>query len=128
MRYALLLHYHEPAPGELSEESMAAGMAAFDAYAKSLESAGVLRGADVLAQSHATTTLTLRTGTLEVQDGPFIEAKEMLAGIFLIDVPHLDAAIAWAEQCPAALFGTVEIRPVAVSFLEGEWQGTAPGA
>lgn len=122
MRYALLLHYGEPAPGELSEETMAEGQAAFAAYARSLEEAGILRGADILAQSHATTTVSLRTGAPQVQDGPFVEAKEMLAGVFIIEVPHLDAAIAWAEKCPAARFGAVEIRPVAVTVVNGDWQ------
>lgn len=122
MRYALTLTYGEPAAGEIPEEQMAAARAAFDAYAKSLEAAGVLRAAEVLEQSHATTTVTLREGSLEVQNGPYVESKEMLAGFFIIDVPDLDAALAWAEQCPAAQWGVIEIRPVAVAFLDGEWR------
>ncbi|TFD12905.1 hypothetical protein E3T35_06355 [Cryobacterium sp. TMT1-2-2] len=38
----------------------------------------------------------------------------------------LDAAIGWARQCPAALYGAVESRPSAVIFRDGQWQ--TPGS
>jgi hypothetical protein len=38
----------------------------------------------------------------------------------VIDVPDLDAALAWAKRCPAADWGTVEIRPVAVTYASGK--------
>jgi hypothetical protein len=121
MRYALLMHHVEPGDGELSAEIVAEAQRAFDAYAKALEQAGVLRSADVLRPSDGTTTVTRRDGALRVQDGPFAETKEALAGVFLIDAPDLDAAIGWAEKCPGAQWGTVEIRPVATAFLDDGW-------
>ena len=45
MRYALLMHYREPAEGEISEEAIAEAKEAFGAYGRALESAGVLRAA-----------------------------------------------------------------------------------
>jgi hypothetical protein len=71
MRYALLLHYGEPTAEELGPEAIAAGMRAFQAYAKALDDAGLLASAEVLQRSSATTTLTLAGGELVVQDGPF---------------------------------------------------------
>ena len=121
MRYSLLLNYAEPAEGELSEEALAAGQDAFGAYGRALEAAGVLVVGEVLASTSASTTVTLRTGGLQVQDGPFADTKEALAGIFVIDVPDLDAALGWAEKCPAAQWGVVEVRPVATSFRDGAW-------
>jgi hypothetical protein len=121
MRYALLLHYFEPGEGELSDEMMAEGQRAFDVYGKALHRAGVLISADVLHQTPSTTTVSRRDGTARVQDGPFAETKEALAGVFLIDVPDLDAAIGWAQQCPAAEWGAVEIRPVVTTFRDGGW-------
>jgi hypothetical protein len=121
MRYSLLLNYAEPAEGQLSEETIAAGQAAFGAYGRALESAGVLVAAEVLQSTSASTTVTLRTGSLQVQDGPFADTKEALAGIFVIDVPDLDAALGWAEKCPAAQWGVVEVRPSATSFRSGSW-------
>ncbi|MBB2949043.1 hypothetical protein FB565_008848 [Actinoplanes lutulentus] len=121
MRYALLMHHFEPGEGELSEEIMLEGQKAFDVYGKALHQAGVLVSADVLAPSLATTTVSRPDGELRVQDGPFAESKEALAGVFLIDVPDLDAALSWAEKCPGAQWGSVEIRPVATSFIDGGW-------
>jgi hypothetical protein len=121
MRYALLLHYREPAEGEISEEALAEAREAFGAYGRALEQAGVLLTADVLQSVAASTTVTRREGVLRVQDGPFAETKEALAGVFLVDVPDLDAAIGWAEKCPAAQWGVIEIRPTATAFVNGGW-------
>ncbi|GGQ52283.1 YciI family protein [Couchioplanes azureus] len=121
MRYALLMHYQEMSEGELSEELLREGQAAFDAYGRALQQAGVLISADVLQPSAATTTVTRRDGVTQVQDGPFAETKENLAGVFLLDVPDLDAAIGWAEKCPGAQWGTIEVRPTATALVEGGW-------
>ncbi|GIE32601.1 hypothetical protein Ait01nite_056460 [Actinoplanes italicus] len=121
MRYAVLMHHQEPAEGELSDEVVAEAMRAFDIYAKALHEAGVLLAAEVLQPTEASSTVVNRDGAVRVQDGPFAATKEALAGLFLIDVPDLDAAISWAGKCPAAQWGTMEIRPVATSFLDGGW-------
>jgi hypothetical protein len=121
MRYALLMHYREPGEGEISEEAIAEAKEAFGAYGRALESAGVLLSADVLQPSSATTSVTLRNGGLQVQDGPFAETKEALAGVFMVEVPDLDAAVGWAEKCPGAQWGVMEVRPTATAFVDGAW-------
>lgn len=121
MRYALLIHYPQPAVSTLSDEEVREGMAAFHAYARALDDAGVLRSAEVLQTIASATSVSTKQGRLQVQDGPFADTKEAFAGIFMIDVPDLDAALAWAEKCPAAGWGTVEIRPSAVRFVDGAW-------
>jgi hypothetical protein len=121
MRYALLMHYREPGAGEISQEAIEEAKKAFGAYGRGLASAGVLLSADVLQPSAATTAVTCRDGGLRVQDGPFAETKEALAGVFLVDVPDLDAAIGWAEKCPGAQWGFVEVRPTATAFVDGAW-------
>lgn len=126
MRFTLLLHYPEPTADDLGPEAIAEGMRAFDLYAKALDAAGVLASAEVLAQSDATTTVTLAGGELVVQDGPFADAKERLGGTFVIEVADLDAAIAWAAKAPSVSWGHVEIRPTATRFVDGAWQGSQP--
>ena len=121
MRYSLLLHNPEAQDAGVTEEDMAPFRAAFDAYAKSLDAAGVLVSADILQPVAAATTLTLRNGSLQIQDGPFAETREQLAGSFVIEVPDLDAALAWAEKCPGAHYGVIEIRPSAIVFRDGQW-------
>lgn len=122
MRYFLLLNNPEPADAGISEEDMAPFRAAFDAYAKSLDAAGVLVAAEILKPAELTTTVTLRAGSLQIQDGPFADTKEKLAGTFVIDVPDLDEALTWAAKCPGAQYGVIEVRPSAISFSEGQWQ------
>jgi len=55
----------------------------------------------------------VRDGDRLVTDGPFAETKEILGGLFLIELPDLDEAIRLAALIPAAETGTIEIRPIA---------------
>ena len=126
MRYTLLLHYPEPSADDLGPEAIAQGMQAFQAYATALEESGVLASAEVLERSDATTTISLATGELVVQDGPFADTKEQLGGTFVIDVADLDEAIDWATRAPSASWGHVEIRPTATRYLDGAWRGDQP--
>jgi hypothetical protein len=116
MRYCLLMHYQEGSEIGLTEEDMAPAMAAFQQYADDLSAAGVLIDTEVLESVVATTTVTARTGTPEIQDGPFADTKEKLGGIFVIEVDNLDEALKWAQRNPANGWGSVEIRPVARTY------------
>lgn len=121
MRYTLLLHYPEMTEAELGEEALAEGQAAFASYAATLQAAGVLIGGEVLQPSTVTTTVRMRDGALQVQDGPYADTKEQVGGTFVIDVPDLDAAIEYARQAPPVHWGAVEVRPGAVHTVDGVW-------
>jgi len=121
MRYTLLLHYPEMSPEVMGPDAWAEGEREFEAYATALDKAGVLESAEVLQPSSATTTVSLRDGELRVQDGPFADTKEQLGGTFVIDVPDLDAALAWARKAPSIAWGAVEVRPTATRFVYGAW-------
>ncbi|MCO8276417.1 YciI family protein [Actinoplanes sp. TRM 88003] len=54
----------------------------------------------------------VRDGETIISDGPYAEVKEHLAGFYLIDVPSLDEAVAWAAKVPDAANTEVEVRPV----------------
>jgi hypothetical protein len=54
----------------------------------------------------------VRGGERIVTDGPFAETKEILGGLFLVDVPDLDEAIRLAALVPSADHGSIEIRPL----------------
>lgn len=87
MRYSLVLNSREPGEGEIAPDAVTAMQEAFGAYGRALESAGVLVAAEVLQRSDMTTTVTVRDGAVQMQDGPFAETKEGLVGVFVIDVP-----------------------------------------
>ena len=56
--------------------------------------------------------MRVREGKSVVLDGPYADAKEQLGGYYMIDVPNLDEAVSWATRCPAAKFGTIDVRPM----------------
>jgi hypothetical protein len=64
-----------------------------------------------LQQPGSAVTLRLRNGQRLVEDGPYAETKEQLAGIVTIDVPDIADAVAWMWRCPAIRTGVVELRP-----------------
>jgi len=125
MQYSLLVISQESGDAGITEEDMEWGLAAFDAYGKALDAAGVLVSADILQPVAASTTVSLRDGALQIQDGPFADTKERLNGTFVINVPNLDAALDWAGKCPAAQYGAIEVRPSAIVFTDGEWRQVA---
>lgn len=85
---------------------------AWGAYTRALMEAGVLRGGNALAAPHAATTLRLRDGGRDLQDGPYADTKEQLGGYYVVEVADLDAALEWASKSPAAAGGAVEVRPI----------------
>ncbi len=54
----------------------------------------------------------VRDGERIVTDGPFAETKEVIGGVFVIDLPDLDEAIRLASLVPTAEHGSLEIRPL----------------
>jgi hypothetical protein len=112
MEYAILIYRDESRDGEFDWPKLEADYAA---YFKAAAEAGVLRGGPRLQHSSTATTVAVRDGQRLVTDGPFVEAREQLGGIFVVDCGDLDAALDWAVRCPGASHGKVEVRPVAPS-------------
>ena len=76
------------------------------------EFAKQIKGGHALQPTSAATTVRIRDGKRLTTDGPFAETKEQLGGYYLIDVPNLDDAVHWAARCPAAMGGSIEVRPL----------------
>ena len=88
-------------------------MAAMGKHAEEMAKAGILLGTGGLLPSSKGARVRAADGRLSVTDGPFVESKEYVAGIDIIEVADLDEAIALASRHPAALGGgSVEVRPV----------------
>jgi hypothetical protein len=110
MKVLLTVYGDESQFEDSSPEEMRQAIADWNEYDKAAREAGVLIICDGLESSHTATTLRTRGGRREVTDGPFIETKEQLGGVVMLDVPDLDEAIRWAQRLPWS--GPVEIRPV----------------
>lgn len=114
MKYMLLVHQSK-ATFDAPHDPAAA--AAGRAYGAALQAAGVFVAGAGLVAPQNTTTVSVRDGKRQVQDGPYAESKEFLAGFVIIDVPSLDAALEWAARNPSAAHTSVEVRPLAGSYF-----------
>ena len=112
MQYMIMNYVPQQAFADKASEGKDPDGPAWGAYTKALIDAGVMRGGNALKPVHTATTVRLRDGKRQVQDGPFADSKEQLGGYFIIEVPNLDAALEWAAKNPAAAKGAVEVRPV----------------
>jgi len=81
-------------------------------YSDDMRKAGVLLLAEGLHPSSKATRIKICNGKRVFTDGPFTEAKETIAGFWLIQVKSREEAIEWASRCPLSEGGIVEIRPV----------------
>ena len=122
MQYMLILTESPEALAIREDPDRAAAYReAWMAYAQAIAQAGVLVAGAGLMPPRTATTVRLNGHGVQVEDGPFADTKEQLGGFYVIDVPDLDAALAWAEKCPAAQWGTIEIRPAALYLSDGQW-------
>jgi len=81
-------------------------------YAMGLVGDGTLKGGAPLHPVAEAKKVRTRDGTQRVLDGPFAEAKEVIAGYFVIEAPDIASAVAIAARCPNAEFGSVEVREI----------------
>lgn len=84
----------------------------WSAFIGAMAQAGIVVNGDGLQGPHTATTVRVRDGKRVVEDGPFADTKEQLAGYFIVEVPDLDTALDWAAKAPSARTAAVEVRPV----------------
>jgi hypothetical protein len=112
MQYLLLIYRDEAELAAMPEAALGEMTAAYMAYGQAMTQVGAMVGGNRLRPSSAGTTVRTKGGKTQVLDGPYAETKEQLGGYFLIEAPDLDAALSWAERCPGAALGTIEVRPI----------------
>jgi hypothetical protein len=111
MQYALLIYGRPATPSGPINKGIAAVLTRPDVT-------GWVR----LRPDESATTLRVDEGKTLLTDGPFIDSKEYLAGLIMIDVDNLDAALDIAQELEDARAvggGAIEVRPV----LEGLFRG-----
>jgi hypothetical protein len=88
------------------------GFEAMARFTEELVRAGVLLGADALQPSSRGARVRFEGPRRTVIDGPFTEAKELVAGYWLWQVRSLDEAIEWLKRAPFEDGAELEIRPI----------------
>jgi hypothetical protein len=82
-------------------------------FNEALVEAGIMLAAAGLKPSAEARRIAFDGPGRTVIDGPFAEARELVAGFWLWEVKDMDEAVAWAKRCPNPMPGPseIEIRP-----------------
>jgi hypothetical protein len=84
-------------------------------YNEELVKAGIMVGGDGLQPSGNGKRVVFSGGKRAVVDGPFAEAKELVAGYWIWQVKSMDEALEWVRRCPDPMpgeEGVLELRPL----------------
>jgi hypothetical protein len=113
MKYALLAYSSGAGAGERAAREMAPAIAA---VLERPNVTGWLR----LHPAESATTVRLEARKTLLTDGPFVDSKEFLGGVILIEADNLDGALAVAAELQElALTAGIEVRPVFEEELGG---------
>jgi len=113
MQFAFLIYESPEQWATRNQDASNPYIAAWRAYHKALVESGAYLGGDPLQLPETGTTVRIKNGNRRVQDGPYADTKEQLAGFIIVELPSLDKALEWAARCPSASQGVVEVRPLA---------------
>lgn len=115
-----LLSVHSRSGGEASAEPnqqpptpemMQEMMGRIIALEAEMEATGTFAFSGRLADPDAATVVRSNDGDMAMTDGPFVEAKEHIAGFYVINADDLDAALAWAGKVVDCIGAPIEVRP-----------------
>ncbi len=110
MRFMILVKADKNSEaGALPDEKILTEMGKFNVQ---LEKAGVLLAAEGLQASSKGARVKFSGGKQTVIDGPFTEAKELIAGFWLWQVKSKEEAIEWVKRAPFGSGAEIEIRQV----------------
>jgi hypothetical protein len=112
MKYLLMIVMNPAVWEGLSEEEQQAVIASHDDFQKLLTESGELVGFAALADPSASQTVRVRDDVPAVTDGPYVEAKEFLAGYYVVSCETPARAAELAAMIPDARFTAIEVRPV----------------
>jgi hypothetical protein len=112
VKYMLLIYSNPVTWNSLSEAERTQMMSDVETIMKELTDTGEWVGGAALADPSHTRTIRVRAGAPAVTDGPYIEAKEHLAGYCVIECDTFARAADIAARWPDARYTGVELRPI----------------
>ncbi|MGA2707926.1 MAG: YciI family protein [Steroidobacteraceae bacterium] len=105
--------------GDRAARSEREGQAHYDRmlrFSADLKQRGLLTMSQSLKTDAAGVRVTGQGNKSIVRDGPFVEAKEMIGGFFLLTCETRQQALDIARACPAAEWATIEVRELGPCF------------
>ncbi len=112
MKYLLMIIFNPAAWDGLSEDERQEVFDGHDRFIKMIKESGEMVGTEALSDPSQSATVRVRNGVPVVSDGPFAEAKEYLAGYYVVDCESRERAIELAAMIPDARFSAMEVRPM----------------
>lgn len=112
VKYMLLIYSNPESWAGLSAEQREALGRDHAALTEELAEQGLLVSSAGLADPITSRTVMVRNDIQTTTDGPYAEAKEHLAGFYLVECDNVDQAIEYAARMPDARYVAVEVRPV----------------
>src|SRR5262249_49465785 len=106
---------YQPQNGKKTESNFVPDAAMVEKMMKfneDLTKAGALIALDGLQPLTNGARVSFASGKPQVTDGPFVEAKEVVGGYWIIQVKSKDEAVSWASRCPAQKGDIIEVRPI----------------
>ncbi len=112
MKYVCLIYQDEAQLEKMPKEEMGDLNAEYKMFHDSIQKSGHLVSSHGLSPTRTATTVRVRDGKTLTTDGPFVETKEQLGSIYVIEARDLNDAIQVAAKIPSARFGSIEVRPI----------------
>ena len=111
MKYVVLGFFDEAAFAQIPQADVERIMEECLAYDDVLRRGGHFLGGEALDSARNAVTLRMKDGEVQVTDGPYVETKETLGGILLLEARDLNHAISLMSKHPGVRMGPFEIRP-----------------
>ncbi len=111
MKYVCMIYGDEVTLQKMSKDEMAQHAAEFKEFIDALQRSGKLVAFYGMTAPDTATTVRVREGKTLMTDGPFVETKELLGSILVIEGKDLNDAIRVAARIPSARIGSIEVRP-----------------
>ncbi len=111
MKYVCLIYQDEVMLQNMPKDELGKISADYRTFTDALQKSGQFVLGQGLSSTQTATTVRVRDGKTLTTDGPFVETKEQLGSIYIVEARDLNEAIQIAAKIPSARFGSIEVRP-----------------
>jgi len=107
-QYLVAIHHPDGYDGSSEDEAMHRDI---DRLNDEMVAAGIRLFVGGLKPAGEARAVRRRGRDLMITDGPYLETKEHIGGFWVLDLPSMDAALAWGRKAATACRANVEVRP-----------------
>jgi len=112
VKFLLMMHMNPALWEKLSENEQQEVFDGHDRFQETIRHSGEMVGTKAIGAPADTATVTVRNGSVEVADGPYVPGETFMCGYYVVDVPSKERAVELAALIPDAKLTAVEVREV----------------